>query len=1592
MKKIIYSILICVCILSTLILGLLPTNINAVVEKQPYIVLPDDTSETVLQAWNSGNYSYIKLTSGFSVALNGESVVFDLAGNDLAVSGNGRVQAFDSANDAFDHTACGVITCSDSVSCDAQVYAPSGARYVALKDGNRTTMHRLEMRIKTVTLRASSAGLYYKAEFRCDKRIEQAVSAYGVAVSLTDMPGTDFKTATTDLYTAAGEKFVSGATVTSGSVVGILKQDLSDSESVRRYQMQIYANAYIELNGQVLLADNVNVGKTTTDEDFTGVAVSLQEVLHALDNAYAAQTTTVKVQLDEFYRTWKSTDPSWSFNNFGSSLRDIDNSALAFDAGTTNAYCPVCEKKVTWEALPDSETMVATTNGKHYYLASDMTHDGTGYAYLQAPGSTGHVACVHLNGHNLTSTKVPVFHGSNGILNIMGNGVVTGTQTSSEKGKGAAVQTNNRIKTNEVNLYGGTYRMSSGSHSHAAVLGIRAGGGGIFVYKGATIDAIGKNAAYIGAPTSVDHRLGLYGCTVNGNLGFALPADIGYKTRAEFIGCTINGTVTMTERMSLTVSGEAVINKISVPEETRIITAGLKNGASIGIDAEGAFTKPTGNSKDYLKIFKAADPNKSIMLRGNTLCCGIDYVSDLIFSNGTNAFCPACQEEAEWIGLSSGSEPVSLTAGGHYYLKDDVIYTGTEAAYITALAGTDKVFCVHLNGHNITAQNARVFYGSSSTLNVMGTGIVSGRKGTGYGDGSVVQSNTSNVNGTINLYGGTYQQANGAGTNEYVINLNDAGYINLYHDVVVKASASKIAVRLGTANSGKGTVGIYGSLIKGNVVAVGANQDKNALTTLVLDDASIDGTLDLNGINTVNILHGTNIDLLDAEDTSVLFVDRLIDGADITVKNAGVIAQHHEQAGEYLKYFNAAWIDDTIINRDGVLTYKTNYTAKLLLDGNSNGWCPACMKYVAWTELRDTDTLTVAQNGVHYYLSSDIYHTGTATSCFKAPETKYHTACLHLNGYNITAESVPAIYGSSGVLNVMGDGIVSGYGGSNRGTAIQLNNYLTSANAVNLYSGTYKKGINAASGAYVVGFASNGGGLYVYEDAIIDGNNAIYIGVPHASGDNKLYLEACSVKGNITVSAPDSARTTKTVFNTLNTTLSGTVNIYGTHDVTFSGRTKITKLNLAAGTIVKFDNMLIGSDITVGANGIFTTAMEQADEWLQYLRIDEAGNVLLVRDNCFYQGAQLEVPQANADDVEQLLALYAGTEVRYGEMHDHTNTGPNADGFYSVAQWKEKMLEIGMDFTTIVDHRQSVHMYDPNWDSSMFIGGSEPSTRITDHVVIENNNFHYNMIFADAADLETVFKTFSGYKYKDATDGKGGTVGTYWLKLQEFLDTAALVRELGGFFVAVHPKYAGYLVSDNPLDYYYGEYTGIEITTGTGGNMAYEENEKAYQLWLDLLDLGKKVYATAGSDFHKLPNASALTTLYGSEKDAQAYVDIFRCGNFAPGWVGIRMAVGDTAMGGTTDFTGERLVFSVGDMYDVEINDGYSDSYCYQANHVYSVQLYDDGGLLMESRIDPTQMNYFAIDADGDSKFYRVVVWDLTENTRVGVSNPIWNN
>ena len=378
-------------------------------------------------------------------------------------------------------------------------------------------------------------------------------------------------------------------------------------------------------------------------------------------------------------------------------------------------------------------------------------------------------------------------------------------------------------------------------------------------------------------------------------------------------------------------------------------------------------------------------------------------------------------------------------------------------------------------------------------------------------------------------------------------------------------------------------------------------------------------------------------------------------------------------------------------------------------------------------------------------------------------------------------------------------------------------------------------------------------------------------------------------------------------------------------------------------------------------------------------------------------GVGEQLPIATREDQIALEAVYIGTTVRHGDYHGHSATG-FGDGKNTLTEWMAEMDRLKIDFATIVDHRQTIHMHDPNFKADYFVGGSEPGTRIVDSPA-RSANFDYSMVFSDPAKFERMLEKwrdvnqlwreegYPGYRFRSTYREEGLTTAQFRELMQD-------VYNAGGVMVLVHPKHQGYLTSDDPLDYYFGENSALEISNGLrlsngdGGNMCAPSNEKAYQLWVALLALGKKIWASAGCDSHRLPNASALTSVYTVLDYREDYMAALRSGNTAPGWVGIRMQINGTPMGGKTDFTGQRLVFSVGDIYT---GDAVEEDPVYQSNHSYRVELYKGSDVIMESVIDPTKMNYFAVDCERDAKFYRVVVWDDTAATRVGVSNPIWN-
>ncbi len=1596
-------------------------------------------SDDLLTDWAAGSYSYIKLFGDENLEMLGEDIVVDLNGYDLTVTGTGTVTPFDSANDSYDGNACGTVLNNGTVTVKTQVVAPNGNTYVAITDGNRATMHRLEMKLVSVSVRTNAAGIYYKASYTCDDTLAAKVKSYGVVLSVNNMPGADFKDAAEvndrNAYTIAAAPFKSGVTATSGSVFGIMKDGRTASENDTYAKMPIYANAYIDVGNGPVVTSTATAGLTVSDSGFGGVALSLYDVMTRVDAAYKNYGNTEQMLLDQFYAQWKEKGMNWSFTNIGKTAGTtdkVDNTdiELKFDEGTTDAVCPVCKTKVTWTALTDN------SNGQnlqgHYYLTGDITYTGTATAYLQN-GKTGGILCVHLNGHDITATKTRVIHGSNGRVNIMGNGIVTGYQSSADLG--AAAMINNGAATNGIHLYGGTYRKTANSVSGAAVVCVNTVGGTLNIYEGAIIDNPSGTAVIAKSPTNTENatksELGLYGCTINGNVELKGAKGCKIETYADLLSCTVNGKVNVATLNNVTLGGALKITNLTLAEGELVETRTLTEGTSIGIANRGIFTKNSASVNGYLNYFHGVDAVNKIKVRDNALYCGPDYTGDLEFQEGTNkAMCPVCAEVVTWIPVD-GTEKIVNTGTNHYYLTQNVEFTNSSTAggnaFISPGHGSHTV-CFHLNGHDMNLTNTRLIYGGTSTTNIMGSGTVTGARSDNVKCGSTIQINVSSATGTVNVYSGIYTQSETCqyAAEDFVVSVTDnGGTINIYEDAIIRPNSNGKAIYVGTGNLCNSKLGIYGAAVEGSVYVAGSQNPDSAIT---VDGGEIQGEVTVKGATKFTVGSDAKIQLLNLPETVQLTLDALTDGASIKVKNVGTFTLPNTNAETYAKYFSSVRTSDMIVVRDNALRCKPNYEAKLYPDADGVAFCQVCQKNVKWTAISTNDRVVPTTDGSHYYLTKDIiyepaYNGDTNPGFFTGMQAVNTTICLNLNGYDINSTNSHGIFCGWGVLNVFGSGTVTGKapGVTASGGAVQVNNS-ASGSGVHLYSGTYRNSTASPAGSYVVALSNVGGGLYIYEDADISnpGNNAIYLGTS-IYRDGNLEIYGATVKGNIVTAAPDKSKGDfKGKLVMKDTALAGTLNVASGIEVTLDGKTQITRMNVAADQKVTFTNMKAGSSVTVDADGIFSGVMPLADEWLQYIKCANVNEHIIVRDKQFYQGVPVNMNTAavaSENDKTALNTTYKDAVIRYGEMHNHTNSGPysddgtgywpstGADGKNSLEEWIAEMDRLKMDFAFIVDHGMSIHMYKDKFLPDYFIGGTEPATTITDSKAgTGHNKPHYNMLFAYPEQLESIFFKWEAkfkpikwnaenYPTAQNPSEEGYRVLYPTFTTAEFGQLAKDVYDAGGLLVHVHPKYDSYIYSDDPMDYYFADYTGFEIITGDGkkNSMMYKDNAEAYETWVDILEAGKKVWATAGSDSHKLPNYESLTAMYTVNDHKDDYMAAVRAGNMAPGWVGIRMNVNGTAMGGETSFAGQRLQFSVGEIYAAEQADSLGTPSPYVEGHTYRVELYDDGGILMTAQIDPREVNYFAIDCDETAMFYRVVVWDETDNERIGVSNPIWN-
>ena len=426
-----------------------------------------------------------------------------------------------------------------------------------------------------------------------------------------------------------------------------------------------------------------------------------------------------------------------------------------------------------------------------------------------------------------------------------------------------------------------------------------------------------------------------------------------------------------------------------------------------------------------------------------------------------------------------------------------------------------------------------------------------------------------------------------------------------------------------------------------------------------------------------------------------------------------------------------------------------------------------------------------------------------------------------------------------------------------------------------------------------------------------------------------------------------------------------------------------------------------GSAETHSLHSLLTLLSDEIYEY--YTHAQTLQNFMDAWDDYGLTGSQWQLDYQVPEAIVQLKELYTGTTAYQGELHDHADTGGTSDGHHTLSIWLDGMKQLNMDFATIVDHKQYLHMELPEWDNKYFIGGTEMMAMPKDLSEATQTKMHYNMIFYNPMDLKAAAEEFDaiapggGFRhYIDAETGEwhlnnlqyfsasasGTGVAVDCRPTKEAMaQLVEIVRKHNGLFVHVHPKSSSYIKSDDPLDYWFADYTGLEVFYTIWSDRNGTSVKKNYKLWTDLLSLGKKVWATSGNDEHTLPSNKALSTIYSTQQDAKEFVEHLAVGNFTAGPVGVQMVVGDQVMGYETDFTGKQLAFRVSDFH----------STVYKPSHTYEAVLIADEEVLDRWQISCEEPFYHTREADSSVGYYRVEIYDVTAGEMLALGNPIWN-
>lgn len=241
--------------------------------------------------YNSADGTEMKLLGNLSENVSTSlRLALDLNGYDINGSVNGaNMVIYDSQTDDYtvnNGNGYGVIT--------GAVTATVAEGYVPVTEATGYSVHKVDVALDKLVLKAESTGLYYTGSFRYDEVVAASLQSYGVTLSTeNDAPVAD-DTDPTSLYTISGNSVL---------VKNIFSAEKNTAENRANAKEKIHARAYVKLqDGTILYSES----KTS----------NLQTMVETVDTtAWTRLSGSQKTALKQMYSDFTEEMGTWNIPN-----------------------------------------------------------------------------------------------------------------------------------------------------------------------------------------------------------------------------------------------------------------------------------------------------------------------------------------------------------------------------------------------------------------------------------------------------------------------------------------------------------------------------------------------------------------------------------------------------------------------------------------------------------------------------------------------------------------------------------------------------------------------------------------------------------------------------------------------------------------------------------------------------------------------------------------------------------------------------------------------------------------------------------------------------------------------------------------------------------------------------------------------------------------------------------------------------------------------------------------------------------------------------------------------------------------------------